>query len=141
MSRDRKGSECSQIAPVLEGDEGKRDDDQENGLLMDVPPKQERRIPAQRHGPDERVPCRVAEQFQERQYLKEQRQGKTGSRCDLRKYGKCSIPHQTTSDAVHRIEIDRQLEPWGHCMLSLARYSLDHTSPERPAYRGSIPGR
>jgi hypothetical protein len=55
-------SEGTEISSVFESNQAERDDDEEYGLLMDVPAEQERRIAAEGDRTDERVPCRLEQQ-------------------------------------------------------------------------------
>ena len=64
MPRHGQGPERADMASVLESDEAEGDEDEENGLLVHMPPEQEGGIAAQCHGADESVPGRTVEKFQ-----------------------------------------------------------------------------
>lgn len=56
MAGNSQRPEGSQMTSVSKGDKTKGDDDKKNGLLMDMPAKEERRIATQGDSTDERLP-------------------------------------------------------------------------------------
>lgn len=95
-----QGTEGAQMASVLERDEAERDDDEEDGLFVDVPAKQKRGISTQRDGPYEAVPGGQPEQLGERDGLEQQRQRKANLGCDIRQHRKCRVPNKAARDAL-----------------------------------------
>lgn len=63
VAGDGQGSEGAKIPTVLECDEGEWDDDEQDGLLVDVPAEEERGVPAERNGADEAGPGGIEEEL------------------------------------------------------------------------------
>lgn len=57
MPRYSQGSECTEVSPVSERHQAERDDDKEDGLLVDMPAKQEGCVATERHCTDKCLPC------------------------------------------------------------------------------------
>lgn len=56
MASHGEGSGCAEVSSVLEGDKAEWDDDEENGLFVDVPPEEEGGVSAKRERANEGVP-------------------------------------------------------------------------------------
>lgn len=63
MACDCEGPESTKVATVFECDETEWNDDEEDGLLVNVPAKKEGGVGAECGGADEYLPGRVEEKF------------------------------------------------------------------------------
>jgi hypothetical protein len=60
------------MSTILEGNETERDDDEKNGFLVYMPPKQKRRVATKCYGTDECVPTRPQKELYEGDGLEEE---------------------------------------------------------------------
>ena len=74
MACDSQRTEGAEVATVFQRDERKRDDDEENGFLVDVPAEEEGCVAAEGDGADELLPFLdgAEEEFDEGDDLEEQ---------------------------------------------------------------------
>lgn len=68
----RERTEGTEVATVFEGDEGEGDDDEEDGLFVDVPAEEEGGVATEGDGTDEGIPCWIEEEFYEGDDLEEE---------------------------------------------------------------------
>lgn len=59
MSCNRKGTKSAEVPAVFEGYQAEGNDNQEDSLLMDVPPEQERGISAESDSAHESIPIGI----------------------------------------------------------------------------------
>lgn len=142
MSRNGEGSEGAQIATVLERDEGEGDYDEQNGLLVDVPPEEEGSIAAECNGANEGGPARVEEELDERNGLEEEGEYESHSRGNLRQNSKGCVADETPGNTVHGILVDGKSKSWSnidqdpiskriHCPKVRRPVSMTESSRER----------
>ena len=62
MTRYSERTECTQVAPIFEGDEAEGDEDKENGFFVDMPAEEEGSVAAEGDCTDKGVPDRLEEQ-------------------------------------------------------------------------------
>jgi len=84
VARHGQGPEGAEIPAVLQGDEAEGDDDEEDGLLMDMPPEEERGVSAEGDSPDEVVPGGLDEQLEQGNGLEEERENEAHPGADIR---------------------------------------------------------
>jgi len=65
VSRDGERSEGPQVSPVFEREQAEREDDEQDGLFVDVPAEEERGVAAQRQRGDEILPRRLQEELEQ----------------------------------------------------------------------------
>ena len=65
MTRHRQRSECSKVAAVLQGQKAERNDDEEDGFLVNMPSEEKRSVAAECDGADKVVPRRPDKQFEQ----------------------------------------------------------------------------
>lgn len=100
MTRDDEWPECAEVSSVPEGDQTEGDNDQQDGLFMHVPAKEERGITTQRHCSDKVFPRRSFEELNQGKDLEKERQGEAHSRGNLGQDRKGRVADQATSNAV-----------------------------------------
>ena len=110
VARDGQRPERAQVAPVAQRDEREGDDDEQDGLLVNVPAEEERGVAAQRDGAYEAVPRRIYEELHQRHGLEEEREEERRARRDLGEHGERGVAHEAPGHAVHGVMVDREAE-------------------------------
>lgn len=106
MARNSQRPEGAQVAAVAQRNQREWDYNEQNRLLVDMPPKEERGIAAERDGTDEVWPCGVEEELDEWDGLGNQRQDERHSRRDLREHRKGCITNEAAGDAINSFLVD-----------------------------------
>jgi len=131
MARYRKGTEGTEVPSVLESNHAEGDDYKENCLFVDMPPKEERSIPAQGQRSYKGVPVRTEPELDQgelrtsqlcafrtenRAYqLEQESQDKGLLLRHFWKHGKGSIPNEPSCYAVYRVRLDLEPQTGSDC--------------------------
>lgn len=124
-------SECAKVSTVPERYQTERDNDKENGLLMDVPAKEERCVAAKRHCTDESFPSGskhesdkerlyvfsdgIAVEGRRTHHLKAHSKQETCQRHNFRKHSERRISNKPSRHTVDSLPINIQTKVWRHC--------------------------
>lgn len=103
MTGDGQGPESTQIAAVLQRDEGEGYDDKQDGLFVNMPPEEERGIAAERNGADKAGPGGVEEELDERDGLEDNGENECYPSCNLGQDGEGCVANETPGDAVYGV--------------------------------------
>lgn len=102
MACDGERSKRGKVSSVSQRNQAKGDNDEQDGLFVDVVAKEKRRVAAERRGADKVLPRRLGlqKELDEGKRLEEQRQGEACAGADFRENGKRSVADETARNAL-----------------------------------------
>ena len=115
MPRNCQGSKSSQIASVFERKETERYQDKKDGLLVDVPAKQEGCKATECKCSHKHLPVGLQPQLGQCSDLKSQSQSKAVLFRQLRQSGKVGVADKASRDTVDCCLVELDVESWSNC--------------------------